>query len=547
VINVLYLTGSFFMLQVYDRVLPSGSIPTLAALAILATCLYVFQGVLDVIRGRILVRVGGSIDAALSRRIYEIVVRMPLYAPGRGDGLVPVRDLDQIRGFLAGSGPLAFCDLPWLPIYLAICFVFHPMIGLAALVGAFILLILTLLTEVYSRQPAAESAGLAGRRNALAEAARRNAEVLRAMGMEGLTAARYAEVNSRYMAAQRRASDVSGGLGALSKIARMLLQSAVLAVGAFLVIRQEATGGVIIAGSILSARALAPVELAIANWRGFVSARLGWRRLSATLEALPRNEEPLLLPKPMKSLSVEALSIVPPGYQRVVASDITFKLIAGQGLGIIGSSASGKSSIARALVGVWKPSHGKVRLDGASLEHWSAENLGPHIGYMPQDVELFSGTVAENIARFRPDATPDRIIEAAMRANVHELVLALPNAYETEIGEGGQALSAGQRQRIALARALYGNPFLIVLDEPNSNLDADGEAALTDAIKGARTRGGIVVVIAHRPSALAAVDTVLMMNGGRVQAFGPKDEVLTRVLKAVPPVAPVRAASEARA
>jgi ATP-binding cassette subfamily C protein len=547
-INVLYLTGSFFMLQVYDRVLPSGSIPTLAALAMLAAALYAFQGALDVIRGRLLVRVGGSVDAALSQRVYQTVVRQPLRAPGHGDGLVSFRDLDQIRTFLSGMGPLAFCDLPWLPIYLGICFIFHPVIGLAALVGAIILLALAFCTEFLSRGPAAVSAGLAIRRNSIAEGARRNAEVLHAMGMEGQTSARYAQINRRYMSAQRRASDVAGGLGALSKIARMLLQSAVLAVGAFLVIKQEATGGIIIAGSILSARSLAPVELAIVNWRSFVAARLGWRRLAALLEASPRREEPLLLPRPYASLTVEGLTIVPPGDQKVVAADVSFALSAGQGLGVIGPSASGKSSIARALVGVWTPVRGKVRLDGASLEHWSPHKLGPHVGYMPQDVELFAGTIAENISRFRADATDEQIIEAATMANVHDLILGLPDAYGTQLGDGGQVLSAGQRQRIALARALFGNPFLIVLDEPNSNLDAAGEAALTDAIKNARARGAVVVVIAHRPSALAAVDMVLMMAEGRPQAFGPKEDVLKRVLK---PVAAVAATSlrprEARA
>jgi PrtD family type I secretion system ABC transporter len=360
--------------------------------------------------------------------------------------------------------------------------------------------------------------------------------------MTGRMNARWAEANAKYMASQQRTSDVAGGLGAISKVFRMALQSAVLATGAYLVVNQQATGGIIIAGSILTARALAPVELAIANWKGFVTARQSWARLKELLTRIPRAEKPLALPRPHASFTVEGVSAVAPGQQKLIVQDVSFALRAGNAVGVIGPSASGKSSLVRLLVGVWAPARGTVRLDGAALEQWDPEALGEHIGYLPQDVELFAGTVAQNIARFDPKAEAEDIIAAARAAGVHELILRLPEGYETQIGDGGAALSAGQRQRVALARALYREPFLVVLDEPNSNLDAEGEHALSQAIQGVRARGGIVVVVAHRPSALASVDLVLMMAEGRIQAFGPKDEVLAKVLRPVRVPAPTPAA-----
>jgi ATP-binding cassette subfamily C protein len=325
----------------------------------------------------------------------------------------------------------------------------------------------------------------------------------------------------------------------------MALQSGVLGIGAWLVINQQATGGIIIASSILTSRALAPIELAISQWRGFVAARQSWRRLNELLARMPADQARMTLPKPVHSLAVEAVSIVPPGTNRVVVHDMAFQLKAGQGLGIIGASASGKSSLARAIVGVWTAARGKIRIDGAALEQWSSEALGPHIGYLPQDMELFAGTVAENIARFEPQPSSEAVIAAATAAGVHELVLGLPDGYETQIGEAGAALSAGQRQRIGLARALYGEPFLVVLDEPNANLDHEGEEALTRAIQGVRARGGIVVVVAHRPSALAGVDSLLVMRAGRLEAFGPKEAVLKQALQ--PVAAPVRFPARAQA
>jgi PrtD family type I secretion system ABC transporter len=545
-INLLYLTGSLFMLEVYDRVLPSRSVPTLVGLAILAGGLYLAQGVLDLIRVRILGRIGTALDESLNSRVFDTVVRLPLTVGARNEGLQPLRDLDNIRSFLSGMGPGAFFDLPWLPFYLAICFAFHVMIGLTALVGAVILITLTIVTEFMSRRPAREALGLAARRNDLAATSRRNAEVLVAMGMSGRLNRRWSEANQKYLAGNQRASDVTGGLGAIAKVLRMTLQSAVLAVGAYLVIHQEATAGIIIAGSILSARALAPVDLAIAHWKGFVAARQSWHRLNRLLESLPARTAQTLLQNPSSRLAVEAVSIAPPGEQRMVVQDVTFTLEAGNGLGVIGPSGSGKSSLVRALVGVWQPFRGKVRLDGAALDQWSSDLLGRHVGYLPQDVELFAGSVAQNICRFDPDARSEAIIAAAKEAGVHQMIIKMRDGYDTQIGEQGTALSAGQAQRVALARALYGEPFLIVLDEPNSNLDTEGDEALTRAVRSARERGAVVVVVAHRPVGIEAVDMLLVLREGRMHAFGPKDTVLGQVLQRVAPPAPaIKVVSEA--
>ena len=543
-LNVLYLTGSFFMLEVYDRVVPSHSVPTLIGLAALVGGLYLFQAFLDILRGRILVRIGEWLDRAFSARAYDIVARWPLRARASGDGLQPVRDLDQVRSYLSGLGPTALFDLPWIPFYLTICYLFHPLLGLTALIGSLVLVSLTLVTDRLTRAHTKETTGRVAQRNALAEASRRNAEVLQAMGMRGRLAARWAEANDSYMATQRRAADIAGGFGSVSKVLRMVLQSAVLGVGGYLVIIQEATAGIIIAGAILTSRALAPVELAIAHWKSLIAARQSWTRLQQHWAQLPAEEEKTTLPPPCKALAVEAVNVAPPGEQHVVVQEASFALKPGQGLGIVGPSASGKSSLVRAIVGVWVSARGKVRLDGAALEHWSSEALGRHIGYLPQDVELFAGTVAQNINRFEPAPDAEAMIAAAGAAGVHEMVLRLPNGYDTQIGEGGAALSAGQRQRIALARALYRDPFLVVLDEPNSNLDADGDQALTQAILGVRARGGIVIVVAHRTSALAGVDQLIVMAEGRVQAFGPKDALLAKMMQPRPAPVPLKVVAE---
>jgi ATP-binding cassette subfamily C protein len=390
---------------------------------------------------------------------------------------------------------------------------------------------LTIVTEIKTRHPTRSAAQFAAARNSLLEASRRNAEAITAMGMVGRIAKHWHELNRNFVATSGRASDVGGGLGAASKVLRLLLQSAILAVGAWLVINQQSTPGIIIAGSILGARALAPVDLAIANWRGFVAARQSWQRLSRLLAHLPPKADPMPLKPPSRSLVVQNGAVTPPGVQKVVCQEVNFTLAAGKALGVIGPTASGKSSLARMLVGVWRPVRGNVRLDGATLDQWSSEALGRHIGYVPQDVELFNGTVAQNICRFEDPPDPNAVIAAAQAAGVHDLIINLPEGYDTVIGDHGGALSAGQAQRIALARALYRDPFLVVLDEPNSNLDAEGDEALTRAILGLRARGAITVVIAHRPSAIVGVDYILIMAKSRQQQFGPKEEVLSRVVQ----------------
>jgi len=534
--NLLMLTGALFMLEVYDRVLPSRSVPTLVALLILVVGLYAAQGVIDTIRSRLLVRVGNSLDEAMGLRVYDAIVRLPLKAGSKGDGVQPIRDLDTVRTFLSGIGPVALFDLPWMPIYLAICFMFHVEIGLTALAGAIILIAITVTTELTTRHPTRSATQYAVARNALLEASRRNAEAITAMGMVGCIAKRWGELNRSYVSASQQTSDITGGLGAMSKVLRLLLQSALLGVGAWLVINQQSTMGVIIAGSILGGRALAPVDLAIANWRGFIGARQSWARLSRLLAHLPPQPQVMPLQPPARTLVVQNAAVTAPGGQKIICQDVNFAIASGKALGVIGPTASGKSSLARMLVGVWSPVRGTVRLDGASIDQWPPEALGRHIGYLPQDVELFPGNVAQNIARFDDPPDSEAVLAAAQAAGVHDMIVNLPEGYETSVGDSGNALSAGQAQRIGLARALYRDPFLVVLDEPNSNLDAEGDEALTRAILGVRARGGIVVVVAHRPSAIAGVDYILVMAKGRQQQFGPKEEVLNRVIQpATPP------------
>jgi ATP-binding cassette subfamily C protein len=536
-LNILTLSGSFFMLLVYDDVLPSRSGATLMALVVLVTVLYAFQATLEVLRARIMVQVGAALDVALSPRVYDLVARLTLGGRTAEDGLQPLRDLDQLRAFVSGAGLLAFFDLPWLVLYLGICFAFHVAIGMVALAGAIILICLTLLNDRLTREAVRRASVTAALRNGMAETNRQNIEVLTALGMRRRLQTAWNVVNHDYLKNQQRVSDIGGGLSSVSRVLRLLLQSLVLAMGALLVLQNKATGGVIIASSILTSRALAPIDMALANWRGVISARQSWGRLNQLMTRLPEAAALTPLPPPAQTLAVEALSLAPPGAQRLSVQDVAFTLKAGDGLGIVGPSASGKSSLARGLVGVWPPARGKVRLDGAALDQWDDERLGRHVGYLPQDVELLPGTIAENIGRFEPEADPEAVIAAARKAFAHELILRLPEGYETRLGAGGQGLSAGQAQRVALARALYGDPFLVVLDEPDSNLDAEGEKALGEAIAEARARGAIVIVVAHRPSALAGVDQLLLMHQGRLIELGDKDKVLPKLL----PRAPLRA------
>lgn len=542
--NILMLTGSFYMLEVYDRVLASRSVPTLIAISGIAAILFLAQASIDMFRSRLLVRVGRGLEESLGARIFGVIVEASIKTGPRAGGVMPIRDLDTIRNFLSGLGPTALFDLPWAPLYLFIIFAFHPVLGVTALVGMLFLVALTILIELLTRRPTLAATKAATERNHLVESSRRNAQALLAMGFLRHMRTRWMTAGIGLAENQQTINDVAGGLGAFAKIFRMMLQSAMLGIGAYLVIEQQATAGVMIAGSILTSRALAPADLAIANWKGFVAARQSWTRLADLLATHPATPQPLALAAPHRRLTVDGITLLPPGTEHIVLRDVSFSLAAGQGLGIIGASASGKSSLARALVGIWPSQRGRVQLDGAALQQWSSEALGAHIGYLPQDVELFAGTIAQNIARFDPEANAASIIAAAKAAHVHDLIVSLPNGYETEISEEGGGLSTGQRQRVALARALFRNPFLVVLDEPNSNLDLQGDVALSSAIAGVRARGGIVIVIAHRPSAITAVDMLLIMDGGRVQSFGPKDKILSQIARPPSPQPPLRMVSE---
>ena len=530
VVNLLALSGSFYMLQVYDRVLTSHSTPTLIALSVLVAGLYIFQSVIDLLRSQVLVRLGSGINAIMMPAAHAAALELPLRGQSATSSLQSMRDVDAIRAFLAGQGLVALFDMPWIPFYLIFVYMLHPVLGYLATGGMVVLVVLTLLTEYMTQHLEVSVGKAASTRMALADANARNADILRAMGFGDRATDRFLKASTEYLMLQAKASDVVGGMSSLSKVFRMMMQSAMLGVGAYLTQMGEVTGGAIMASSIATGRATAPVELAISQWKSFVSARQSYARLKKTLAAMPANAPQTKLPPPKKSFTVENVALAAPGGQRLLVSGVTFQLEAGQGLGIIGPSGAGKSTLARALTGVWPLARGAVRLDGAALDQWQPSDLGAHMGYLPQDVSLFDGTIADNISRMDPEADSRAIITAAKAADVHQLILGLSDGYDTRLGVGGTSLSGGQRQRIALARALYKSPFLVVLDEPNSNLDAEGEAALTRAIHGIRERGGIAIVIAHRPSALAAVDKVAVLGGGQLAAFGPKEEVLGKVL-----------------
>ncbi|MEM9633786.1 MAG: type I secretion system permease/ATPase [Pseudomonadota bacterium] len=529
-LNLLALNGPLFMLQVYDRVLASRSIPTLLALCILAGLLYSFQALLDALRSRLLLRVGEAFDEKFSKTVLNAIVRAPLTARIPGDGLLPLRDMDSVRSFLSGPGPGAFFDFPWVPFYLAICFLFHFWLGVTATIGAILMFAIALTSDIAVKRPARTVVERGMERASQSEAARRNSESIRAMGMEDAVFNRWQSSNSAFLAANRKSSDFGSAMNGLSRALRQALQSAILAVGAWLVIQQEVSAGIMIASSIMMGRAMAPVDTAIAQWKNFVTARQGWERLKLVFNEFTAEPAVLELPRPSKSLQVNDIIVVPPSAQIPCLTNVSFRLEAGTALGVIGPSGSGKTSFARAITGVWKAARGDVRIDGGALDQWDAGILGNHIGYLPQSAELFEGTIAENIARFKTDVADAAIVEAAMAAAAHEFITSLPNGYQTRIGIDGSGLSGGQRQRIGLARALFGNPFLLVLDEPNANLDASGESALLQAIQHQKDRQGIAVVIAHRPSAMAAVDQVLVLDNGRMKSFGPKEQVLAQFM-----------------
>ena len=526
IINVLALTGALYMLQIYDRALTSGSIPTLISLSLIAIGLYVFQGLFDILRSQILVRIGAKLDKKIAPLAHKVAIDMPRFGFSAAEALERGRDVDTVRGFLGSQGPIALFDLPWMPIFLIFVFMLHPYLGALTLGGAFVLTLLTIATEIMTRRWNSATHQAIVARNSIADSNARNADILKAMGFAGRAVARFNRANDEHLNVQTRTNDISATFGAISRVLRMLLQSAVLGLGAFLTIQGDLTAGAIIAATIASARALAPVDLAIGNWKGFVAARAAYQRLKETVVVLAETGQAMPLAPPTSSLKVENITVAAPGSGRVLLSDVSFELSAGHALGVIGPSGGGKTTLVRALTGVWPVLRGSVRFDDAELSQWDDEALGQFIGYLPQDVALLDATIEENISRLQDKENAGPVVEAAKDAGVHEKILRMPDGYHTELGPFGASLSGGQRQRIALARALFGKPFVVILDEPNSNLDSEGEAALTAAIRGIRQRGGIAIVIAHRPSALAAVDFVAVVQNGKMTAFGPRDEIL---------------------
>ena len=544
VINILMLSGSLYMLQVYDRVIPSRNIATLLGLSLMVLFAYLVQGYFDAMRARMLCRIATLFDGALQGAIHIALATLPLRGVKPVLMQQPLRDLDQVRGFMSGMGPTAFLDMPWIPVFLIAWFLFHPAIGITALLGTAAIIAMTLLTERISRGAARAAMDMSAQRQVLADTTQRNAEIIRALGMTDRLTARWSEANERYLQENIRATDVYANLGSAAKVLRYILQSGMLGIGAYLVVADRASGGIMIASSIMMGRALAPVEIALGSWKQLVAARQGLTRLRDICKATaPPADPPVVLPRPSRELSVQDLAVTAPGSASAIVSNVSFSLKAGAGLALLGASASGKTTLSKALVGIWPAQHGVVRLDGAALDQWCNEDLGRHIGYLPQDVALFDGTVAENIGRFDGEATSDAILKAAQIAGVHDIILRLPEGYATRIGEGGMSLSAGQRQRIGLARAVFGDPFLIVLDEPNANLDADGENALTRAIGMLRQNKCIVIVISHRPSALSALDMTMVLYEGKAIAFGPSDEVFARVRNATGQAAATRQAA----
>ena len=523
-INLLYLVPSLYMMQVYDRVLASRSEMTLLMLSLLAIGLYAVMGLLEMVRSLILVRLGNAMDAQLSPRVFRAAFERNLRSRAGAAGIA-INDLTTVRQFVTGNGLFAFLDAPWAPIYIAVVWMFHPVLGMVALGGVVTLMLLALATEVATRKPLSEANVAANRGSTYASNTLNNAEVIEAMGMLPALMQRWRVFQDRMLSLQSTASDRAGQLSALTKFVRMILQSAALGVGAMLVLENQATPGIMIAASILIGRALAPMELLIGTWKQFVSTRVSWQRLGELLTQFPHREPGMKLPEPQGRITLEGVACVPPGGKAPIVQQITLQLSPGEVVGIIGPSASGKSTLARLLVGVWAPVMGKARIDGADMSQWTREDLGPHIGYLPQDVELFAGTVAENIARFG-ELDSEAVVEAAQKAGVHDMILRLPQGYDTPIGESGSVLSGGQRQRVALARALYGTPRVLVLDEPNASLDDVGERALVEALVRARGAGCGVVLITHRPSILGITDRLVVMKDGQIAMQGPRNDVL---------------------
>lgn len=523
-INLLMLVPPLYMLQLYDRVLASRSQETLLMLTLIVVVMFIVMGLLEFVRSRILIRVGNTIDSKLSTRLFDSMFALANRNPGKSTSQ-PLSDLTQIRQFLTGTPLFAFFDAPWIPIYIGIMFLFHAWLGWFALFGAVVAFSLTLINERRTKKALEESNGHYQRSITFVQASLRNSEVIEAMGMHENVRKRWYERYIAFLNAQSQASDEAGLWSNTSKTVRMLMQSLVLGLGGYLAVIGEVTPGMMIAGSIIMGRALAPVDLMTNTWKQFSGARSSYYRLNKLLADFPEKEKPTPLPEPKGFIDLESVVVVPPEAKSPSIRGVSLSISAGEIVGVIGPSAAGKSSLARAILGVWPLHSGKVRIDGAEISQYDRQILGSYIGYLPQDIELFDGTITENIARYE-DPKPEAVVEAAMVAGVHEMILQLPQGYDTPIGPGGVALSGGQRQRIGLARAIYGYPKIVVLDEPNSNLDDAGERALVLAVSELKKRGTTVVLITHRPSILGIADKILFLRDGQTQIFGTRDEVM---------------------
>jgi ATP-binding cassette subfamily C protein len=530
-VNILMLAGPLYMLQVYDRVLGSGSEATLVALSILILCLFLIMGVLDHVRGRITAIIGARLQEQLDARVFAAAVARLASAPDDPAAINAQRDVEALRGFLATPVFLALLDLPWTPLFLLALFVFHPSMGWLAVIGGAALVTVTVLNQILTQSLRHQGQTAMVRAERMAEQLKSEAETVQALGMAASGISRWQVARRLALAKDIAAAGVAGGFGALTRTLRLVLQSAMLGLGAFLVLRGELTAGAMVAGSILMGRALSPIEMAVGQWAVIQRAADGWQRLDQLLSRVPAPHPRTALPRPRAVLEVEGLTIAAPGDRTPLLRQVSFRLEPGQALGVIGPTGAGKSTLARALTGVWQPLAGRIRLDGAALDQYDPEVLGRLIGYLPQRITLFDGTIAENIARL--DATPDsdRIIAAARKADAHDMIVRLPQGYDTPVAATGSRLSGGQMQRIALARALYGDPVLLVLDEPNANLDNGGSAALNAAIRAAKADGKAVLIMAHRPAAIQECDLLLVIEDGTRRAFGPRDQVLRDEVK----------------
>ncbi|MGN6487672.1 MAG: type I secretion system permease/ATPase [Devosia sp.] len=548
-VNLLFLAGPIYMLQVYDRVVSSGSVTTLVMLTLALVIAYLALAGLDTVRARVLSRAGVRLDTMLAARVVTATLEQPDAGTLRSQ---PLRDLDTFRQFITGPGIHALFDVPWVPIYLLMLFMLHPLLGGLALGGSLLIGVLALINELLTRRTLAEANSVATRNYAFTDMSLRNAEVVRAMGMATGLVRRWSRDRDRMIERQLTASDRAAEMQSIIKFVRLAMQSLILGLGAFLVIERMATAGVMFAASILLGRAMQPIEQAVGGWRGFVGARDSYARVKALLATQKQKSVPLILPRPSGRLSARQAVFVPPGSNKPVLKGVSFFISAGETLGIVGPSGAGKSTLARMIIGVTSPTSGSVRLDGADISVWPKDQLGAHVGYLPQDIELFADTVAGNISRFG-NGSDEQVIAAAKLAGVHEMILELPNGYDTEVGEGGAVLSGGYRQRIGLARAVFGNPSLVVLDEPSSNLDTAGDFALADCIGRLKQQGATVVIVSHRITTISSVDKLLVLRDGQVDVFGERQEVVARLsasspLRAVPsaPAVPQVPAAGAR-